>query len=149
MDNIMELEMVATRMRSRARGEADAADLKTAQRLITIVRRELETARQERHQATAEVIKLQARIKVLEQEIKLLKKGESTDSSKEDQHVEHLGALFVRKPGGRVLETPRCRECRKPLKAVSRDVPYSCPSCQVFALFRPSELNDVLLTLRR
>jgi hypothetical protein len=114
-----------------------------------VLKKEVEAGRSERQKVASENLQLKARISVLEQEVAMLKKGRTAMPTQADEYIEHLGAVFVRKPGGRILDSPRCRQCKKPLKAIARDMPYSCPACEVFTLFRPSELNDVLLTLRR
>ncbi len=149
MDSLFQLEQIMSRFAERARGDAELADVKALQHLLDALKREFEAGRSERQKTAAENLTLKARITVLEQEVALLRKPRSGTPPPEDEFVEHLGAMFVRKPGGRILDTPHCRQCRHPLKGIAPDMPYSCPACQLFALFRPSELNDVLLTLRR
>lgn len=149
MDTLIQLESLIARVAGRARGDADAADFKAILHLSAVLKREFEGSRHERQKVAAENLQLKARIAVLEQEVAMLKKGQSAAATQDDEYLEHLGAAFVRKPGGRILDRPHCRQCKQPLKAIAPDMPYSCPSCEIFALFRPSELNDVLLTLRR
>jgi cell division protein FtsB len=149
MDSLIQLESLIARIAERARGDADAADLKAVRQLLAVLKKEVETGRNERQKVAAGNLQLKARITVLEQEVALLKKGRVAAPTQHDEFIEHLGAVFVRKPGGRILDLPHCRQCKQPMKQIAPDMPYSCPACEVFALFRPSELNDVLLTLRR
>lgn len=149
MDALLQLETLLTRVTDRARGAAEVAEATAARDSLAVVKSGLEQVRQERQHLSAEVLQLRSRITVLEQEIALLKKTGGATPVPVDQLIEHLGAVFVRKPGGRILDQPHCRQCQKPLKAIAPDMPFSCPACQIFALFRPSELSDVLLTLQR
>lgn len=149
MDALIQLQQFLDRIKDRARGNADVTDAQAARQLLDTVKKELEGDRLERQQLKSDNLQLKSRIAVLDQEVAMLKKPGATAVAPVDEYVEHLGAVFVRKPGGRILDAPHCRQCKRPLKAVARDMPYSCPTCQVFALFRPSELNDVLLALRR
>ena len=149
MDSFIQLESLIARIAERTRGAADAADLKAVRQLLGVLKKETEAGRSERQKVGAENLRLQARVAVLEQEVAMLKQPPTAAATAPDVFVEHLGAVFVRKPSGRILDSPRCRQCKKPLKAIARDMPYSCPACEVFTLFRPSDLNDVVLTLRR
>jgi len=149
MDSLSQLESLIARIAERARGEADAADVKAVRQLLAVLKQEVVGGRSERQKVAAENLQLKARITVLEQEVAMLKKGRTAASAQDDEFIEHLGAGFVRKPGGRILDTPHCRKCRRPMKSIAPDMPYSCAACELFALFRPSELPDVLLTLRR
>jgi hypothetical protein len=149
MDTLIELEVVIARLVERAREGKDAPDLRIAQRLASALKTEFVAGQKERQKVTAENLELKARIKVLEQQLAQLKASAAKSPVPGDEYVEHLGAAFVRKPSGRFADTPCCRQCKRPLKAVSPDMPYSCSRCQTFALFRPSELNDVLFTLKR
>lgn len=127
----------------------DAGELATARQLAGTLQAELDSLRQDRRKVMAENLELKAKLSVLEQQIKLLKASGTEPAKAEDEFIEHLGAVFRCKPGGRIVDTPLCRTCRKPLTALSDAMPYCCSKCELFALFSPAELNDVLLTLKR
>lgn len=149
MDALVEMESLVVRMIDRTREGPGSAELETLHRLLNNLKVELSTSRHERQQVQAENLKLKAQEKMLRQQLAQIQAASPVQAQARDEMIEHLGAIFVRKPGGRILERPLCRQCRGPLRAVSANVPFSCSRCQVFALFRPPELNDVLLTLRR
>jgi hypothetical protein len=147
MDTASELANVLARLGKKP--GVDPSDLTTARQLTATLQAELDSLREDRRKVMAENLASKAKLSVLEQQIKLLKASGAEPAKPEDEFVEHLGAVFRRKPGGRIVDTPLCRTCRKPMKAVSEAMPYCCSKCEIFALFGPAELNDVLLTLKR
>lgn len=149
MDTLNEVESLIFRLIDQTREGSNAGTFRHLQELVGSLKSELEAGRSDRHRIMAENLELKGRIGVLEQQLMQLNSAGLSTPRKEDEFIEHLGAIFVRKPGGRIVDQPLCRQCRAPLKAVSARVPYSCTSCRTFALFRPPELNDVLLTLRK
>ena len=147
MDTIDELARALARLGKNP--GVDAGELATARKLAAAVLTELESLRQDRRKVMAENLELKSRLAVMAQEVKMLKASGAAPVKAEDEFVEHLGAAFRRKPGGRIVDTPLCRKCRKPLKVVSAAMPYCCSKCELFALFSPAELHEVLLTLKR
>lgn len=149
MDALSEMESLVVRLIERTREGPGSSELGNIHRLLNNLKVELTAGRQERQQIQIENLKLKAQEKALRQQLAQIQSTGPVEARAQDELIEHLGALFVRKPGGRIDERPLCRQCRGPLRAVSAEVPFSCSRCQIFALFRPPELNDVLLTLRR
>jgi tRNA(Ile2) C34 agmatinyltransferase TiaS len=97
---------------------------------------------------------LASRNKVLIQQIKRIKMESAqvpaaVQQAEVTELIEHLGVLFNRKPGGRVVRAPYCPKCRRAMKAVSDVLPFTCSHCRTTTTFTASEINDVALQLER
>lgn len=149
MDALRDIETLVSRQLEQAREGRDAPGLRQIERCVMTLKSEFAAHQQDRHRLMAENLTLNSKIQVLEQQLAQLNDAGIHSRKPADQYIEHLGAIFVRKPSGRILETPLCRQCRAPLRRLSPQLPYSCSACESFALFRPAEIQDILLAVRR
>ena len=87
-----------------------------------------------------EVAELRAEVSMLESKL--------AAAEKEDEFVEHRGALFKKKPGGGYHQAAYCPTCKTPMGGrPSSPLPMLCGKCQSVTPFRARELNRILAQL--
>ena len=97
---------------------------------------------------------LEKKVEQLESENTALKKensrlkAELSAKAREEQFVEHRGALFKRKPDGTYHEAVYCPLCQKPTGSLIDEMVYSCTeSCGWVGTFTPRQLQKVMAEL--
>ncbi|HAV62887.1 MAG TPA: hypothetical protein DCY13_11045 [Verrucomicrobiales bacterium] len=149
MDFLKDLQIRLAKLPAAGRSALEAGDRQTLQQLANNLDAELARLRDERRHVMAENLELAARVKVLEQEVARMKAAGMAIPEAPAEFVEHQGALFKREASGRFHDRPHCRNCRRPMRMIAADLPFTCGTCRVSSFFKASELNDILVFLRR
>ena len=97
---------------------------------------------------------LEKKVEQLERENAALKeenrrlKAELAAKTREEQFVEHRGALFKRKPEGGYHLAVYCPLCHNPTSAVVDEIPYACTNkCGWVGTFTRRELQKIMAEL--
>jgi hypothetical protein len=142
------LERIAHLITS-VRDPKDADELRIVQHQIEMLQQEHLATQKETRKVTADNLELASKVKVLEQQIARLKVEGKEIVAGPDEFIEYLGVLFSRKAGGRYHRKPFCAKCRRAMKEVSPQLPFTCSGCKTSTPFKALEINDVILRLEK
>lgn len=149
MDTAKNIVERLAQLTARVREPKDVNDLNIVQHQLETLQKEHLATQKVNRKVMTENMDLTSRVKVLEQQLARIKVEGREIVAEPDQQIEHLGALFTRKAGGRYLRKPFCPKCRRALKDVSPALPYTCSTCKTFSSFKASEINDIILYLEK